>query len=261
MPRTRALTPRWRLVAGLVIAILRAARWRIEVEGLEHVPRDGGAVLAFNHHSYVDFVMVAWGPVRLLGRPVRFLAKREVWEHPVIGRAARWLGAVPVDRGRAAARTAALDEAVAALAAGELVVVAPEQTISRSFELLPLRTGAARMAQRAGVPIVPVAGWGTQRVATKGQPVRLRTRLPVLVRFTPPLWVGVDDDPLDATEELRRRLERAVHAAQEAYPDGAPVGASWVPARLGGAAPTHHQVLDDHRQRLERWETDGGAGP
>jgi 1-acyl-sn-glycerol-3-phosphate acyltransferase len=143
----------WRLLAAIVTTLVRVLRWRIDVRGLEHVPRRGGAVLAFNHHSYLDFIMVAWPVVRRARRPVRFLAKREVLDSRKVGWMARKVGAVPVDRGSAEARSAALDAAVAALRDGDLVVVAPEQTISPSFELLPLRTGAARMAQAAGVPI------------------------------------------------------------------------------------------------------------
>jgi 1-acyl-sn-glycerol-3-phosphate acyltransferase len=160
---------------------------------------------------------------------------------------------VPVDRGSAEARAAALEAAAAALQAGDLVAVAPEQTISASFELLPLRTGAARMAQLAGVGIVPVAGWGTQRVLTKGGPKRIQTRLPVTVRFGAPIPVGPDDDPVLVTEELARRMAVLLDEVQRGYPDGAPAGASWVPARLGGGAPDHAEVLREHRERERGW--------
>ncbi len=244
---------RWRLIAALVVAFVRVLRWRIDVQGLRHVPRDGGAVLVFNHHSYLDFVMVGWPVVRLLRRPLRFLAKREIWSSRKVGWVVRWAGAIPVDRASAAARSQAFTAASAALAEGDLVAVAPEQTISRSLELLPLRTGAVRMAQQAGVPVVPVAGWGTHRALTKGAPLRLPRRLPVTVRFGPPLEVAAEDDPVAATSELAARLERLLHDVQEHYPDGAPAGAGWVPARLGGLAPPHDEVLRDHQQRARGW--------
>ena len=157
----------------LVVAFARVLGWRMRVEGLEHVPRRGGAVLAFNHHSYLDFVMLAWGPVLDLRRPVRFLAKREIWASRWVGWLARWAEAVPVDRTSASARADAYGAAIAALEVGDLVAVAPEQTISTSFDLLPFRHGVVRMAQRSGRPIVPVVGWGSQRIAAKGVGVRL----------------------------------------------------------------------------------------
>jgi 1-acyl-sn-glycerol-3-phosphate acyltransferase len=252
------LTWKWRVLAAIVIAFVRVLRWRIDVQGLEHVPRRGGAVLAFNHHSYVDFVMLAWAPVRLLHRPVRFLAKREVWSSRGAGWAVRWAEAVPVDRASMSARTEAFEAAAAALRGGDLVAVAPEQTISRSFELLPFRTGAVRMAQLSGAPIVPVIGWGTQRFATKGRRPRLLTRLPVVIRFDEPLHVTPDDDPVGATAELQRRMTVALHEVQEHYPDGTPAGADWVPARLGGAAPSHEEVVRDHEQRTSGWDHHDG---
>ncbi len=233
----RRLPMRWRFLAAMVIAFVRLQRWRLDIEGVEHLPRDGGAVLAFNHHSYLDFLMVAWPMVRIRRRPVRFLAKREIWESRWTGWAVRWVGAVPVDRTSTRSRAGALDAAVAALRSGELVVVAPEQTISPSFELLPMRTGAARMAQRAGVPIVPVVGWGTHRALTKGRRPRLVPRLPVSVRCLPPQYVGADEDVVTATQTLQATMRAALHEVQEGYPDGAPSGAWWVPARLGGGAP------------------------
>ena len=228
---------RWRFFAVVTVMLVRLARWRIDVQGLRHVPQRGGAVLAFNHHSYADFVMLAWAPVRLLRREIRFLAKREIWESPRV----RWIvelaRAIPVDRHSAEARHSAYDAAIEALRAGALVAVAPEQTISRSFELLPLRTGAARMAQQAGVPIVPVIGWGSHRFATKGHKPRLITKLPVTVRYGEPIEIGPDDDPREVTDRLRARMAEMLHDVQETYPDGAPAGAHWVPARLGGGAP------------------------
>ncbi len=253
------------MIAVLVIAFVRVLRWRIDVQGLAHVPRRGGAVLAFNHHSYLDFVMVGWPVVRTLRRPLRFLAKREIWSSRKVGWIVRWAGAIPVDRGSASARNDAYAAAVAALERGDLVAVAPEQTISPSLELLPLRTGAVRMAQQAGVPVVPVAGWGTHRALTKGAPKHLPRKLPVTVRFGPPLEVTPDADPVAATAELTDRLEGLLHHVQDTYPDGAPPGARWVPARLGGAAPPHAEVLRDHLRREQGWSappgSDGGAGP
>jgi 1-acyl-sn-glycerol-3-phosphate acyltransferase len=253
------LTWKWRVIASIVIALVNLARWRVRVEGLEHVPRRDGAVLAFNHHSYVDFLMVAWAPVRRLRRPVRFLAKREIWQSRWVGWVVRWGEAVPVDRSSATARSGAFDAAAQALQQGDLVAVAPEQTISRSLDLLPLRTGAARMAKQAGAPIVPVIGWGSHRALTKGQPKRLVLGLPVTVRFGEPIRVRPDEDPREATERLREAMARMLDEVQRAYPDGAPAGAPWVPARLGGGAPDHGEIVRQERERSRRWARDARA--
>ncbi len=244
---------RWRLIAAVAGLLVRVLRWRIDVRGLDQVPITGGVVLAFNHHSYLDFVMVGWPVVRTLRRPMRFLAKQEIWASRKVGWVVRWANAIPVDRGSPERRAAAFDAATEALASGDVVAVAPEQTISGSFELLPLRTGAARMAQRAQVPIVPVAGWGTQRAITRGAPKRLPLGLPVSVRFGAPLTVGPDDDVVAVTDELAARMTALLHETQGDYPDGAPPGARWVPARLGGGAPPHEQALQEQRERERRW--------
>lgn len=247
---SQRLTWKWRVIAGLVVTLVRVCRWRVTVEGLEHVPRDGGAVLAFNHHSYLDFVMLAWGIVLELRRPVRFLAKREIWASRRMGWLVRWAEAVPVDRTSQVARADAYAAAVEALAAGDLVAVAPEQTISTSFELLPFRTGAVRMAARSGVPIVPVVGWGSHRTAAKGVGYRRGAGNPVVVRYGPLLPVALDDDPVEVTARLQETMARMLDEVQRSYPDGTPAGAWWVPARLGGGAPPHDEVLRAHEDRF-----------
>ncbi len=249
------LTRRWRVLAALVRTLRRLAAWRIDVEGIEHLPARSGAVLAFNHHSYVDFVMLAWGVVIVAGRPVRFLGKQELWSSRMVGWAPRWVDAIPVDRTSAQGRVAAFDRAVAALEAGDLVAVAPEQTISASLELLPFRAGAVRMAQRAGVPVIPVIGWGTHRAARPGTRLRAKRRLPVTVRFGEPFQVAPDADPVAATDELRSRMSAMLIDVMESYPDGAPAGARWVPASRGGSAPPHDEAVRAHR---ERFGTTGG---
>lgn len=248
------LTWQWRVIETVVVGLVRTLRWRLDTEGIEHVPERGGAVLTFNHHSYFDFVMIGWDVVRELRRPLRFLAKRELWESPATRWIMRWGGAVPVDRRDASSRHGALAAAIRALERGELVVVAPEQTISRSFELLPFSTGAVRMAQQAGVPIVPCVGWGTQRFATKGRGVHLATRIPVVVRYGEPMHVGKGEDPRIATKRLRETTAGMLDEVQRRYPDTPGPGDDWwLPARLGGSAPPHDEVLDSYQRRRRRW--------
>jgi len=250
---------RWRSIIVLLVPLFRVARWRIDVQGLEHVPREGGAVIAFNHHSYTDFIMLAWGPVLTLRRPVRFLAKREVSDSRWIGWVPRWVSAIPVDRSSSSARAHALAAAEDALRDGDLVTIAPEQTISPSFELLPFRQGAARLALAADVPIVPCVGWGSQRFLTKGPSPRRAIGLPVSVRFLPPLRPAPGEDAAALTARLRTAMTDALDAVQRAYPGGTPAGAVWLPARLGGGAPPHAVVLAAHEARTRSWGA--GRGP
>ncbi len=232
-------TLRFHVVAWLVIALVRLARWRIHTEGLEHVPRHGGAVIAWNHHSHVDFVMTVYDIYRQLGRPVRFLAMRELWHSKLFGWVPRFADAIPVSRTARGDRDRALADAVAALEAGHLVMVAPEGGISTSFELGTFRTGAARMAQLAEVPLVPSVSWGSHRLTTTGRPFSIRRalRIPVEIAFGPAVAVEPGADPAAITAALHARMTGMLHDVQRRYPDGAPRGAWWVPSRLSGGAP------------------------
>lgn len=213
-------TWRFRFLASLVIAFVALFRWRVRAQGVEHVPREGGAVLTWNHNSHVDFLMTAYVIYRRLGRPVRFLAMRELWDSRWLGWIPRLAEAVPVRRGSSSGRAGALQTAIGVLRDGHLLMVAPEGGISTSGELLPFRTGAARMAQLAGVPIVPTANWGSQRFSTTGCRPRLGRSfsIPVEVRFGEPLEVGPDDDVGEATEEVRRRTLELLEDARSAAP-------------------------------------------
>lgn len=232
-------TLRFRIVAWVVIALVRLARWRVHTTGLEHVPRTGGAVITWNHHGHVDFVLTVWDIYRTLGRPVRHLAMRELWSSALFGWVPRFADAIPVSRHRDDDRDRALADAVQALRDGHLVLVAPEGGISESFELGSFRTGAARMAQLADVPLVPSVSWGSHRLSTSGHPFSPREAwgLPVEIAFGPPVPVAPGDDPAEATAQLRERMAAMLDDVRARYPDGAPAGAWWVPARLGGAAP------------------------
>ncbi|MDA8359422.1 MAG: HAD-IB family hydrolase [Actinomycetota bacterium] len=138
---------------------------RFDIAGIEHVPRQGPAILAANHRSYFDVAALAVVAARI-GRPVRFLAKKELFDVPGLGWAARSLGGIPVDRGGRS--DLSLRQAEAALRAGEVVIVLPEGTIPRGeafFDpLLQGKTGTVRLASATGAPVVPVGLWGTERV-------------------------------------------------------------------------------------------------
>lgn len=231
-------TLRFRIIAWIVIFFVNLARWRVRTTGLEHVPRRGGAVITWNHHGHVDFVITVWEIYRSLGRPVRYVAMRELWSSPLFGWVPRFADAIPVTRGDDGDRDRALADAVRALRDGHLVMVAPEGGISDSFELRSFRTGAARMAQLAGVPLIPSVSWGSHRLTTTGHPFHPRQAfgIPVQITFGEPITADPDADPVVLTTQVRERMQSMLEDAQEHYPDGAPAGAWWVPARLGGGA-------------------------
>ncbi|MFO7778626.1 MAG: lysophospholipid acyltransferase family protein [Nitriliruptoraceae bacterium] len=226
-------------MAWIAITCLRLARWRLRARGTRNVPARGGAVVTWNHTSHVDFVVTAYEIYRRFGRPVRVLGRADLWDSWRTRWIVRFAGAVPVARSDPGSRASSYTAAVEVLQHGGLVMVAPEGGISTSFEVQPMRTGAARMAQQAGVPIVPSASWGSHRLVTTGYPFSARRAwgIPVEVAFAPPLHVGPDEDPVAATTRLQRTTTELLHVLQRSYPDGAPPGAWWVPARLGGSAP------------------------
>ncbi|RDI61675.1 lysophospholipid acyltransferase family protein [Nocardia pseudobrasiliensis] len=232
------------VLTGLVRTIFRVQGLRIDIEGQEHIPRTGGAVLAVNHTAYLDFMEV--GLVgRNSGRNVRYMMKAEL-EHGIVGWLMKQCKAIGVDR---SAGAQSFGRAVTSLRDGEIVVVYPEATISRSFELKEFKSGAARMALEAGTPIVPMVIWGAQRVWTKDIPKQLgRHRFPIHIRIGAPI---PPHEPADAlTAELRSSMEQLLQRAQRNYE--MPAGARWVPARLGGAAPTLDQAAVIEQEELAR---------
>jgi 1-acyl-sn-glycerol-3-phosphate acyltransferase len=229
-------------------AMFRALDMQIHIDGAEHVPADGGAVLASNHVSYLDFIFVGLG-ARPAKRLVRFMAKQQVFAHRISGPLMRGMHHIPVDRD---AGKAAYEHAVRFLRDGEVVGVFPEATISRSFTVKDFKSGAARMAAEAGVPLIPMAVWGTQRLWTKGRPRALGTRhVPVTILIGEPVRPAGSDDPEEVTAELRARIQYLLDQAQRDYPDKPDQEPWWVPAHLGGTAPTPEEaaVLDAQKAR------------
>ncbi|PRX47921.1 1-acyl-sn-glycerol-3-phosphate acyltransferase [Prauserella shujinwangii] len=214
---------------------------RLRVDGTEHIPRTGGAVIACNHVSYLDFIFCGLG-AQPAKRLVRFMAKREIFANRIAGPLMRGMRHISVDR---SAGKASYDEAVERLRGGEVVGVFPEATISRSFTVKPVKSGAVRMAADAGVPVVPMAVWGTQRLWTKGRPRTLTKRhVPILIRAGEPFRPGAGDDPEERSADLRRRMQALLDGLQAEYPER-PASADdrwWLPAHLGGTAPTPEEA-------------------
>jgi 1-acyl-sn-glycerol-3-phosphate acyltransferase len=220
--------------------------------GTEHIPRAGGALLAVNHISYVDFVLGGFA-AQPSKRLVRFMAKRELFDHKFAGPLMRSLHHINVDR---ADGIGSYEEGLRYLAMGEVVGIFPEATISRSFEIKELKTGATRMAAEAGVPLIPVILWGTQRMMTKDHPKDFSRGKTIAISVGEPLH-PTGADPVADTAELRSVMRAMLDRTIRDYPaDEQPPGSWWLPASHGGSAPTPDEakVLDaeEKRRRAEK---------
>ncbi|MDQ3940681.1 MAG: 1-acyl-sn-glycerol-3-phosphate acyltransferase [Actinomycetota bacterium] len=241
----------YRPVIGLALAIFKVMGWQIRRFGAEHIPTAGPAVLASNHIGYLDFVFVGYA-ARDRGRLVRFMAKKEVFDHPVAGRLMRGMKHISVDR--FANASDAIDAAVDALTRGEVVGMFPEGTISRSFVPRSGKTGAARMAMAAHAPLIPCATWGTQRILTKDRPKNFERNVAIDVYIGEPIEYEASENPGDVTARLMKAIGVLVEKAQGNYPQQPkPDEAWWLPAHMGGSAPTI-AVADamDERDRIRR---------
>ncbi len=202
-------------------------------EGDSNIPRKGGAILAMNHIGYLDFALIGTAALPT-GRLVRFMAKKEIFDNKLAGPLMRGMHHINVDRNNGSASFVA---ALRALRSGEVVGIFPEGTISTSFEIKELKSGAVRLAMGSGAPVIPTIVWGSQRIWTKGVKRDLRrNRTPIYVTFGEPLVFEKGSD-VDAGEKLlRETLLQLLHQVQANYPDSH-VGQRWAPARLGGTAP------------------------
>jgi len=170
----------WFIAHRLGPAVLRSLGG-FSVQGREHIPDVGPALLCPNHTSYLDPPVVG---IAVSKRRCCFMAKASLFDIPILGRLIRSWGAYPVDREEGGRK--ALRLATALLEAGELVILFPEGTRSPDGELLPGEPGAAFIATRLGVPIIPVALWGTDTVLPRG--AHRIYRCPTFVRFGEPIW-------------------------------------------------------------------------
>jgi 1-acyl-sn-glycerol-3-phosphate acyltransferase len=151
----------YRVVRSLVCWFTRAVT-RMHIEGREHLPASGAYVVAPVHRSYVDTPIVAC----VTSRRIRFMGKKEMWKYPRLGWFFSALGAFPVDRGTADRE--ALSRCITVLDRGEPLVLFPEGERKDGGRVHPLFDGAAFVAARAGVPIVPIGIGGSARVMPRG---------------------------------------------------------------------------------------------
>jgi 1-acyl-sn-glycerol-3-phosphate acyltransferase len=234
-------------VVGFARTAFKVLDLKFQLTGTENVPRTGGAVIALNHISYVDFVLGGFGAVPSK-RLVRFMAKEVLFRNRYSGPLMRGMHHIPVDR---AAGTASYRKALEYLNAGEVVGVFPEATISRSFELKEFKSGAVRMAAAAAVPVIPLILWGTQRMLTKDHPRDFSRHRTIAITVGEPITVTREDDAVEATAHLRTTMAGMLDRTIRAYPEQ-PAGAWWLPASYGGSAPTPEEAERLDREELAR---------
>ena len=206
-----------RIVAGPFLRGL----WRPEVTGAEHVPASGGAILASNHLSILDSVFLPF----MLKRPVTFTAKSEYFtsRQPamrLMGRYLRATGQIPVDRAGARAAQATLEAALALLQQGQLFGIYPEGTRSPDGRLYRARPGVGWLAMNSGLPVIPVAMMGTDKVLPPGRsvprPGKVRIRIGKPMTFAAGAGAGAGsggrpEAPGQARRAIADEVVRAIH--------------------------------------------------
>jgi len=207
--------PWWLVGRWLVGGAFRGA-FRMRFAGLSNVPRVGGALLAYNHVSVLDPVLVALGADRR-NRSVHFLSLAQAFDQPLVGWALRRTRQIPLRRGLGDWQ--ALEAVAGAIRAGALAGMSPEGTVGDGSALQPGQKGAARIALLTGSPVIPVGIWGVQQRwgksgLTYGRPLR-----PVVgVAFGPPVVPEGDAksraDVRVTTDRIMNALDAQVGAAR-----------------------------------------------
>lgn len=209
------MEPVYGLARGIFLPPLHfGLRWTIE--GVQRVPVRGPVILASNHVSYLDPLILAYLADRR-HRKIRFLAKAELFDKRGLAPLLRQVRQIPVQRGSTSA-AGSLESAVDALRRSECVAVFPEGTISLDLEPMAGKTGTARLAAVAGVPVTPVGLWGTHRILFKGRKPAWRWGVAETVVVGEPVRVAPADDVHDATDKIMGAIVGCVRRAREIYP-------------------------------------------
>ena len=234
--------PLYRAIVEGFKGIFAVLGMKLDIVGEENIPLQGGAVLALNHTSYLDFALGGVPADRRGRRFVRFMAKDSVFRHPIAGPLMRGMKHIPVDRHDG---SVAFEAAVAAARAGELIGVFPEATMSRSLEIKELKNGAVRMAREAEVPLIPMIVFGGHRVLSYDVRDFTRGRTICMTIGRP---MASSDDVDEMTRALRSTLSELLDQTIHRYPDKPP-GAPWIPQRHGGSAPSLEEAARIEEQR------------
>ncbi|MFS0893557.1 lysophospholipid acyltransferase family protein [Microbacterium sp. 179-I 3D3 NHS] len=228
----------WLLAAVVVPLISLLAK--IRIQGAEKLPREGAYVLAPNHYSEFDPLIVAVAVWRI-GRAPRFMAKESLFRVPVLGAALRGTGMIPVARSSSASSAKqTMRQSEELVEHGRGVIVYPEGTLTRDPDLWPMRgkSGAVRLALADGIPLIPMAQWGTQAIMGRYQKglSLWPLRKPVQVIIGDPVDVsdlrGRASEPA-ALNEASTRLMNAITALLEQLRDEKAPAERWNPATHG----------------------------
>lgn len=266
----------YRVIVRTGLALHRLFRIRVIVTGRENLPAPEplvgspagssrrvvpgrGAVVAITHFGYLDFAfaeLLLWWHN---SAQMRFLVTQGAADHWFAGPAISAAGHVVVGYETG---SHAYDAAVQKLRDGEYIAILPEAGVSRSFRVRECKTGAVRMAAEAGVPIIPVSVWGSHRLMTRrlksrrgGFSPRRAWRAPVRIHVGKPMLVDPAADVRAASATLRGILQAGIDAGIADFPLEPAPGAWWMPADLGGGAPS-----EEERQRLDEAEGPRRAG-
>jgi 1-acyl-sn-glycerol-3-phosphate acyltransferase len=236
--RSEKLRPSvWWVLGALVVPFVRAVA-RIRILHPEKLPARGPFILTPNHHSNIDPLIVAVAVWRL-GRAPRFMAKASLFRIPVVGTLLRSVGQIPVQRGGMQRGAIPIAAARRIVAEGHCVVVYPEGSLTRDPAIWPMRgkTGAARLALDLGIPVIPVAHWGTQElmpIYSKKLRVTPRARIDVL--FGDPVdlgaWTGRATDPTALQAATAAIMTAITRLLEELRGETAPAD-RWDPAKHG----------------------------
>lgn len=197
-------------VAKTVLTPVFRAAWRFRLEGVEHVPSTGGAILCPNHTSVLDSFFVP----ALLPRRVTYVGKAEYMDDWKTRRLFPALGMIPIDREGGDAGERALATAQRVLERGELFGIYPEGTRSRDGRLYRGHTGPARLALRTGAPIIPIGISGAREVMPPDAKFP-KLRLPVTIRFGRPITVDRYLDRANDRLVLRQIIDEVMYEIRE----------------------------------------------
>jgi 1-acyl-sn-glycerol-3-phosphate acyltransferase len=173
-------SPFYRVAQGVLRFSFRALQG-LRVDGLEHVPASGACLVVSNHSSWLDPPVLGCS---LSHRQLHFMAKKELFDYPILGRVIHALGAFPVERGQADRKSLRL--ALEYLSQGRIVCLFPEGTRAHEGTMGAWHVGMAMLAQRAQVPVVPAALLNTRNLLEDR--ALKPTRTPIRVRFGPPVY-------------------------------------------------------------------------
>jgi 1-acyl-sn-glycerol-3-phosphate acyltransferase len=238
--------PTYRPIIGVAKGVFGGLGIRFDIVGEENIPLEGGALLAMNHTSFLDFALGGM-PAYLRGkRLVRYMAKDAVFKHWLGGPLMRGMRHIPVDREHG---SQSFRDAVTYLKAGELVGIFPEATMSRAMDIKEIKTGAVRIAMAAKVPLIPMCILGGARMLSYGHKDFSRGTV-VAITVGEAMHPTRGQDAEELTVELQTRMRDLLDQTVARYPyEGSPW---WIPARLGGSAPTLEQAEVLDQQARER---------